>query len=197
MCPLALAYALSIRASRSAADPACTASSTSCFGRVAVRPQTRGERRRSECRSLVRERTPFGCPASDPPVEHRNCVVVVGTQCPPHPCGDRHVVVVVGDDERVVSDARGAHRSGEALGRGEHRRGAIGICELRVPPQVHGAGYVALPVLVVAAAVVEGSQVPPAVDDAHVRVVEVLGEPFGRHQRATTQSFGGSHRATC
>ena len=132
-----------------------------------------------------------------PSVEHGNGIVPVCAQRPPHACGDRHVMVVVGHDERVVTDACRAHRCCEALGRGEHARRPIRVRELCVPSQVHGTGDVPRSVLVVTAPLVERSQVPAAVDDPHAVVVEVIGEPRGGDEGTPTQSFGGGHRATC
>ena len=106
-----------------------------------------------------------------------------GPQRPPHPRRDRHVVIVVRHHECVVADASGFHRGREAFRRREHVRRAVGVGQLCVPAQVHRAGDVTAPVLVVAAPVVERTQIPPAVDDPHGRIVEVLSEPLRRHER--------------
>ena len=88
-------------------------------------------------------------------------------------------MVVVRDDERVVADPDAPDRGGEAIRSGEHRAGPIGVGELGVPAQMDGARDVPGSVLVVSVAGVERSQVPPAVDDPHGGILEVLRQPPG------------------
>ena len=89
------------------------------------------------------------------------------------------------------------HRGGKALGRREHVRRAVRVGELGVPAQVHRTGDVASSVFLVAAPVVERTQVPPAVDDPYGRIVEVLREPVRRHEGTERGEVGGSLRRDC
>ena len=139
-------------------------------------PRARRERPRPRARPAGLQGPPFGDPFCGAAVEHRDIVVAEDAEAPPHPGGATHPGGVVGDDAGAVAEAEGADAFGEDLGRGQHvgkRRGVVGDA---IDVEEHRPRNV--PALELRARVApELRHVPGAIDHAHVRRLEMLGEP--------------------
>ncbi len=110
--------------------------------------------------------------------EHRRVVVAEQPEHPPRPAGRHHAPRVVGDDAEAVSQAEGPGPGGEVPGARDHvgqvaRRGVADLVDV----EADGARNVRPAVVGVGVAVLRG-QIPGGVDDRHLRIVQVLGQPF-------------------
>jgi hypothetical protein len=104
-------------------------------------------------------------------VEEAHVGVAVEREQPGGVRGPPVVLVAVDDERRVGADALRGEESGE-LGTGDELAD-LGVVEVGVPVDLHGAGDVAR--------LVE-QDVLVRLDDDEVGVVEVLGEPVGGHE---------------
>ncbi len=133
---------------------------------------------------------PFVDPAIPPAVQHRDFVVAVIPQSPPEPRRELAASMVDRDHRRAVADPANRHRLGKLSRRRDlHGHRIIRVRDVGRPVDVHRSRNVTRQVLLARASV---SRVLDArrhrlrchesadVDDTHVRVAHVLGQPVGR-----------------
>ena len=152
---------------------------------------TKAARARWRRAAAASDGTPFGDPARPAAVEDADGVVPVVAERPGEAAGEDVVVVVVGDDQRVVADAELGHL------RGERRRarppasapGSAGSTMSRVQSTKTAPGTCAGVVVgalgQVAGLAARGQHLAAHVDDARSPRLAVAREPVERRPRAT------------
>ena len=101
--------------------------------------------------------------------------------------------MIDGHHERIIADAPLRHRLGESVRRRDlDGNGIVGVDDVGRPVDVDRAGDVAGQVFVARTTIIgllhaggdlSGHDRPPHVDDAHIRVVQVLGQPVCRDEK--------------
>jgi hypothetical protein len=89
--------------------------------------------------------------------------------------------IVIDDDAVVAADAERHHRPSELRRRGQHVRRRVGMVGQRVDIEEDRARNVRGAIFVSAAAS-RGRHVPARIDDAQVRIAEVVGKPIRGNQ---------------
>jgi hypothetical protein len=159
-------------------------------------PQARGEGARLRGRRARFHRPVLGPPPRQAAVQHEDLVVAEGAKRPPDARGARHPAAVVDDHAIPAADPQPADALREVRGARQHVRQARRAIRDRVDIEEHRARHVRLRELG-ARVTLELRHVPGAVDDPDVALAEILGEPFGRHERPDLgPSRGRAHRTT-
>ncbi len=154
--------------------------------------QPRGERpRRSRPLLPDLDRVPGSNPGREPAIENPDVGGAEHVEHPPHPRRREQAGAVVHHDGHAVGDAQLTHRRCEALGSGQHVRQRRRRVPHRLDVDAHRTGDVPRQILRVRVPV-HRRQVPGTVDDAQLRLAEVLGEPGRGHEGNAHPSVNGS-----
>ncbi len=162
-----------------------------------LRAEARGEGRLRPrpCRPAL-DRPARGFPGGEAAVEHGDGVVAKAAEHPPDPRRRQRSLRVVGDDQGLVADAKGADAVGKHLGRRQHMRQRARL--VANPVDVEEGRTRDVPGLEVGAGNAAAARhMEAAVEDAHTRIVQMLRQPRRgrRGGRAAAPRTGRLHGA--